>query len=328
MAWKNLTQTSLADALIHEHTAITELDELNQFIDWTEFEVMLQNIHNNPAGEKAWPPLMMFKVLILQSWYNLSDPACEKQLARDLLFRRFINLSLSEAVPDHSTIWRFRNHLNQQELLTPLLNKLNHQLNTQGIIIQTGEVSIIDASVIQAKNNRPKKNVKGDNTQDSEASYNVKTASNGKKTSTYGFKAHINVDEDGFIKTQQLTTGSLHDSNVFTQLMTGQEKEVYADSAYKSQEHDQFLNEKRIKSCVLNRAYRNKPMTEDQKLQNRFSSQVRYIVERTFGSLKLHHGLGQARYLGLARNQARLTLVCIAHNLKKAMNMQSQYGIL
>ena len=143
MAWKNLTQTSLADALIHEHAAITELDELNQFIDWTEFEVMLQNIHNNPA--------------------------CEKQLARDLLFRRFINLSLSDPVPDHSTIWRFRNHLNQHELLTPLLNKLNHQLNTQGIIIQTGEVSIIDASVIQAKNNRLKKNAKGDNTQDSEA---------------------------------------------------------------------------------------------------------------------------------------------------------------
>ena len=322
MAWKNLTQTSLADALIHEHAAITELDELNQFIDWTEFEVMLQNIHNNPAGEKAWPPLMMFKTLILQSWYNLSDPACEKQLARDLLFRRFINLSLSDPVPDHSTIWRFRNHLNQHELLTPLLNKLNHQLNTQGIIIQTGEVSIIDASVIQAKNNRPKKNAKGDNTQDSEASYNVKTASNGKKKSTYGFKAHINVDEDGFIKTQKLTTGSLHDSQLFEELLTGSEKEIYADSAYKSKEHDELLASKRIQNKILYRAYRNNPISEIQKQQNRFASQVRYVVERTFGVLKKYHGLGQARYGGIEKNQARLTLICIAHNLKRAMNVR------
>jgi len=231
-------------------------------------------------------------------------------------------------LPDHSTIWRFRNKLNQEGLLTPLLESLTQQLQAKGVIIKTGEASIIDASVIQAKNNRPNKKANGDNTQDSEASYNVKTASNGKKKSTYGFKAHINVDEDGFIKSEILTTGSLHDSNIFTQLMTGQEKEVYADSAYKSQEHDQFLKEKRIQNKILNRAYRNKPMTDDQKLQNRFFSQVRYVVERTFGSLKLHHGLGQARYMGVARNQARQTLICIAHNLKKAMKMQSQYGVL
>jgi len=60
---------------------------------------------------------MMFKILLLQSWYNLSDPKLENKLARDLMFRRFIDHSLSEGVLDQSTLWRFRNLLNKQSLL-------------------------------------------------------------------------------------------------------------------------------------------------------------------------------------------------------------------
>lgn len=322
MAWKNLTQTSLADAFIHEHQAITELDELNQLIDWKAIESQMSDINNNPMGEKAWPPLMMFKILLLQSFYNLSDPACEKQLARDLLFKRFANLSLNSPVPDHSTIWRFRNNLNKSGLLQVLLDTINDQLNSQGILIQNGQASIIDASVIQAKNNRPNKNAQGENTQDKEATYNVKTGSDGKQKTTYGFKAHINVDEDGFILSQQLTTGSLHDSNVLEQLLSGHEKAVYADSAYKSQKHDALLQGKAIQNNILHRAYRNKPLSEKQKQHNRFASQVRYVVERTFGVLKKYYGLGQARYMGIDRNQARLTISCIAHNLKRAVTIQ------
>ena len=269
---------------------------------------------------------MMFKILLLQSFYNLSDPACEKQLARDLLFKRFVNLSLTDPVPDHSTIWRFRNNLNKSGLLQKLLDNINHQLNTQGVIIKNGQASIIDASVIQAKNNRPHKNAKGENTQDKEASHNVKTASDGKQKTTYGFKAHINVDEDGFILAQTLTTGRLHDSNVFEQLFTGTEEAVYADSAYKSQKHDELLQDKDIQNQILHRAYRNKPLTESQKRHNQFASQVRYVVERTFGVLKQHYGLAQARYMGIKRNQARLTMTCIAHNLKRAVNIQRYYS--
>ena len=326
MAWKNLTQTSLADAFIYQHEALTELDDLNQLIDCKSIESQMNTINNNPMGEKAWPPLVMFKILLLQSFYNLSDPACEKQLARDLLFRRFVNLSLTDPVPDHSTIWRFRNTLNKNGILQKLLDNINHQLNSQGLIIKNGQASIIDATVIQAKNNRPNKNAKGENTQDKDASYNVKTASDGKRKTTYGFKAHVNVDEDGFILSQTLTTGSLHDSNVFEDLLTGSEEAVYADSAYKSQKHDQLLKSKDIQNRVLHRAYRNKPLSEQQKSHNKLASQVRYVVERTFGVLKKYYGLGQARYMGIARNQARLTIICIAHNLKRAVNIQRSYS--
>jgi IS5 family transposase len=325
MAWKSLQQQTLADAFVSEHKAIKELDELNALIDWKSIESKLSEINNKVKGNHAWPPLMMFKVLLLQSWYNLSDPATEKQLARDLLFRRFIDLSLSESVPDHSSIWRFRQKLQEDSLLETLLTEVNRQLVLKGFMIRSGEVSIIDASVIKAQRNRPNKNAQGENTQDPEAGYNVKTASDGKQKTTYGFKTHMNVDEDGFIKDQQLSAGNTHDSQVFEVLLTGTEKEVYADSAYKSEKHDELLASKGIKNKVLERSYRNKKLTDKQKENNRFKSQIRTVVERTFGVLKKYYGLGQARYLGLARNSARVSIMCIAHNMKRALGIKMAF---
>lgn len=322
MAWKNLSQLSLADALVHEHEALKELDDFNELIDWQQIEDELAGLNANPMGEKAWPPLLMFKILLLQSWYNLSDPACEKQLARDMLFRRFIGLSHSDPVPDHSTIWRFRNKLQEETLYERLHENINNQLTEKSLILKAGEVSIIDASVIKAKNNRPNKNAQGESTQDEDASYSTKASSNGKKKTTYGYKAHVNVDEDGYIKSQTLTTAAPHDSNVFEELLSGSEKEVYADSAYKSEKHDELLESKRIKNMVLHKGHRNNPLTEEQKVFNLIASQTRCVVERTFGVLKKYYGLGQARYLGIERNQARLSVICIAHNIKRAVNIQ------
>ncbi len=112
MSWKDLTQTSLSDALVKHHEALEGL----YGIDWRAIAKLMAGIHAKKQGEAAWPPLLMFKALLLQGWYGLSDPGLEKQLARDLMFRRFIKLALSEGVPDHSTIWRFRNTLTQQGL--------------------------------------------------------------------------------------------------------------------------------------------------------------------------------------------------------------------
>lgn len=322
MAWKQLNQMTFVDELIHEHEAIKELDEIHELIDWKQIEKRLININNKETGVRAWPPLMMFKILLLQSFYNLSDPACEKQLARDLLFRRFVCLSLVESVPDHSTIWRFRNQLQELGLLEELFKEINEQLSNRGLLIKNGHASIIDASVVQAKNNRRKKNAAGENTQDPEASYNTKKGADGRQKTTYGFKAHINTDEDGFILAETLTTGKVHDSQVFEELLTGEEAAVYADSAYKSKAHDKVLEKEKIQNGILNRAYRNTPLTDEQKRHNSYASQVRYVVERTFGILKRYYGLAKARYMGIKRNQARLTISCIAYNLKRAVSIQ------
>ena len=176
---------------------------------------------------------MMFKILILQAWYNLSDEALEEQIARDLLFRRFIGLSLSDAVPDHSTIWRFRNLLHTENLLDSLLVQINNHLAKNSLIVATGSVNIIDATVIEEKQCRSKKNKQGTRP---EAAWNVKTASDGRRKSTYGFKLHANTDEDGFIKKMTYTHGNVHDSlhdfGGFEHLLGDRHGQVYADSAY------------------------------------------------------------------------------------------------
>lgn len=322
MAWKNIKQRSLAESMVVIHDAVKELDELNELINWSRVEGHLSHIHTKPRGEKAWPPLLMFKALLLQSWYNLSDPQLEKQLARDLLFRRFVELDLSESVPDHSTFWRFRQILDRYDLLKKLLSEINQQLCEQGLYIKSGEVSIVDASVIEAKQNRPNKNKEGGTTQDSEASWNVKNGSDGKQKSTYGFKAHLNVDEDGLIKSTDYSSGNSHDSNHFTGLLSGQESAVYADSAYQSEKHHHWLSFRGIDNRLTIRAYRNRPLSEKARLFNRLHSGIRSVVERVFGVLKQHYGMEKARYLGLARNRTRFELMCVAHNIKRGLSLQ------
>jgi IS5 family transposase len=270
---------------------------------------------------------MMFKALLLQSWYALSDPALEKQLARDLLFRRFIGLSISESVPDHSTLWRFRQLLEKQNLMTTLLNAINDQLAEQGLYIKAGEVSIIDASVIEAKQCRPHKRADGSSTQDPDAAWNVKAASDGKRKSTYGYKAHINVDEEGLIKALAYTAGNVHDSNHFTTLLKGNESAAYADSAYQSEMHTDWLTARGIENRLIKRAYRNRPLSQEDKVFNQTHAGVRSTVERVFGVLKLHYAMGKARYLGLGRNRTRVELMCIAHNMKRGLSIrQGQFA--
>ena len=152
--------------------------------------------------------------------------------------------------------------------------------------------------------------------------WNVKQGSDGKRKSTYGFKAHANVDEDGFIKATAFTAGNVHDSNNFTDLLSGKESEVYADSAYKSKKHDDWLEDHHIDNKVVERAYRNTPLTPEQKKKNQRNSGTRCTVERVFGVLKLHYGMGQARYLGLARNRIRFGVMCLAYNLRRGANIK------
>ena len=319
MSWKQTAQYSFADALLIEHKSLSKLDDVHEIIDWKQIEKTLSHLYASKRGVPAYPPLMMFKILILQAWYNLSDEALEEQIARDLMFRRFIGLSLSDAVPDHSTIWRFRNLLHTENLLDSLLVQINNHLAKNSLIVATGSVNIIDATVIEAKQCRSKKNKQGDNTQDPEAAWNVKTASDGRRKSTYGFKLHANTDEDGFIKKMTYTPGNVHDSQEFEHLLGDRHGQVYADSAYANKDNDEKLGKENNR--ILHRAYRNTPLTEQQKALNKMYSSVRYVVERTFGLLKLHHGLGKARYMGLARNKTRAHLIAMSHNLKTGMNI-------
>lgn len=133
------------------------------------------------------------------------------------------------------------------------------------------------------------------------------------------------MDEDGFIKKVKVTAGNVHDSQVLEEILTGTEEEAYADAAYTGKKIEDLLKTKKIRNRINQRAYRNKPLSEEQKLFNQLMSGTRYVVERTFGALKRHYGAWKTRFLGLDKNTAWVTGMAIAHNLKKAMGVL--YGL-
>ena len=321
MSHRAYNQMSFADQLLIEHKALFELDELNQMINWQKFSDIISCIHNKKQGNSAFAPILMFKALLLQSWYNLSDVALEKQLARDLMFRRFVGLNLSDSIPDHTTIWRFREALKNEQLFDQLLLEIQDQLAQKSLFIQHGSISIVDASVIEAQRCRPNKDKNGNNTQDQAAGYTSKIFADGQKKSCYGFKAHLNVDEDGFVKAMKFTNASLHDSNIFEELLQSYDEACTADGAYLSKKNGKILAQRNIENLILNRAYRNKPLTPEEKQNNQKISPIRSIVERVFGIFKLHYGMRKSRYLGLERNKMRLGLMCIAYNIKTGLRI-------
>jgi transposase, IS5 family len=250
-----------------------------------------------------------FQSLLLQVWCSLSDPAIKKELARDLLFRRFRNKIESQKS-------------NVVSLYSQLLKNANQQLQNQGLSIAQGEVSIIDASVIEVEQCRTNKDKDGKSTHSPEAEYNVNNGSGGKRKTTYGFKAHINADEDRFIKNAVITADNVHNSSIFECLLAGVELEVCAGSTYKSKKHDYVLKEEHFNSQILERIYRNKPLTNEQKKRNQRRSATRSVVERTFGVLKLDYGMKKARYLSIARNSAQFFMMSMAHNLKRGLSLK------
>ena len=143
-----------------------------------------------------------------------------------------------------------------------------------------------------------------------------------RQKSTYGYKAHMNVDEDGFVKATSYTAGNVHDADCFTELLSSKESSVYADSAYQSKAHRQWLIDRKIDNRIIKRAYRNRPLTQQEKQFNWQHFGVRCTVERVFGVLKQHYGLAKARYLGVRRNQVRCALICVAHNIKRGVSIQ------
>src|SRR5438128_11077106 len=195
MAVRSTGQFSFVDALApHVAGGGGRLDRLHGLVKWYRFEKLLAPLRGGGAGRPAYPPLQMFKILLLQSLYGLSDAETEEALADRLSFRRFTGLTLTDAVPDHSTICRFRNLLIERSLLEKLFAELDRQLDRAGLILRRG--TMLDATVIESSAARPRD---GQEPGDPDARF---TRRQGRSGSSYGYKAHVGVDEgSGLIRT-------------------------------------------------------------------------------------------------------------------------------
>ena len=320
-------QLSLTDYLVPDHAALHDLDGVTSVLNWGRLEGLLAPIYSSGTGRPSYPHGVMLRALLLGVWYQLSDVKLEASLARDLLFRRFCGLRLEDRAPDHSTLSRFRSQLMQHGLLDQLLAEVNAQLTAKSIIIQSGQVSIIDATVVEAHQSRPHKHKDGRSTQDAEAGWSVKQKPDGTMRAVYGYSIHANCDEDGFILKETVTAGNAHDSTQRDALLTGQEAQLYADSAYASAQTDDVLEAANIDNQVQRKGYRNKPLSEADIARNKMIAVTRGRIEAVFGDWKQHRGLHKTRFLGLAKNAVHFALVAIMHNIQKAARFVARYGL-
>src|SRR5438874_1475879 len=114
------------------------LEAIEELVDWTAVDGLLEPVYAAPTGRASYPVLSLFKAVLLGAWHGLGDPELEAALSDRLSFRRFAGLALDEAVPDHSTLWRFRDELQRRGLAEGLFAEVNRQLEGKGLVVKAG----------------------------------------------------------------------------------------------------------------------------------------------------------------------------------------------
>lgn len=315
MAHKNLSQASFTDLMINLKTGLNEsLDKVNKLVDWKPIEKLLAVIYNSVRGPKSYPPLTLFKALLIQTWYDLSDYQLEEALDDRLSFRRFIGLGGSDSVPDHSTFSVYRSQLREMQLMEEVFDEINRQLDMQGQIIRKG--TIVDATLVEAAAKKPDQKDNGEagtSKVDKDAEWVCKGAKR-----YFGYKAHMSVDSNkGFILKARLTNAKRFEGHELEKILPDKPEWVFADKAYESKNNDLLLRTKGIKNGIMRKAARYIKLESVHRLRNRLISKTRQKIEKTFGTLKRWYGYTKVRYLGLKRNELQMFLLCISFNLKK-----------
>jgi IS5 family transposase len=314
----------MAEAFMHPSVGRNrKLEELFGWLEWDGLERVLAGLRPGRRGAPPYPPLLMFKALLLQQWYGLSDPGLEEALCDRMSFRRFVGLSADQAGPDHSTLWRFRQALSAQGLDQAAFEVVNGQLDRAGLIVRQG--TLIDASLIPAASRPPRK----PRPEETPAGASLLVGAPGEPDAdwtsrggkrTFGYKAHIAVDKgSNIIRRVMMTPASINDTTPADALIMGDEREVWADKAYDSHARRDALKARKVKNRIMRRGNKHHPQTHWCKLRNDLIGKVRGRVETAFAILKRHYRHGRARYLTLLRNHSDFVLACIAMNMRKAI---------
>ncbi len=313
MAVKRTGQLSFVEALMPAGWGRNErLDRLVELVKWYRFEKLLGGLRDEGPGRPGYLPLAMFKALLLQSLYGLSDQELEAALFDRLSFRRFVGLSLEDEVPDHTTLCRFRNRLIERGLLAKLFAELDRQLDKAGVILKRG--TMLDATLIETgAASRPK----GDAAPvDPDAGF---ASRSGKPGSTYGYKAHVGVDQgSGLIRSVITTPANVNDTTPADDLIRGDERAVWGDAAYHTHARERALKARGVKARLMRRPNKHHPKLPPRLARyNRLIARRRAAVETTFATFKRRMGLTAIRYIGLTKAHAQILLAAMAFNLRR-----------
>ena len=320
-----------------EDMRLSELEEhgdplltLKELIPWEKFRKQLQKVFTTqPKGPGCRPPydyVMMFKILVLQRLYNLSDSQMQYQIMDRLSFMRFLCLNLNDRVPDEKTIWLFRETLTKSGKMEMLFEEFRSFLLEKGVIATNG--SIVDASFVEAPKQRNKKEendqIKVGNVakewpenkirqKDVDARWVAKA-----RQRHFGYKNHIKIDKKSkFIHRYKVTSAATHDSQVLDELLTKEDShhELYADSAYSGNPIKEILKAKKIRNRIHEKGYRGSPLSEKQKERNKKKSRIRARVEHVFGCIVNSMKGNFIRSIGIKRAETIIGMTNLTYNM-------------
>lgn len=315
------------------------LHRLSQGIDFEKFRGLLEGkllkVAKGAGGRPAYDYVMMFKILILQRYFNLSDDQVEFQICDRISFMLFLGLTISDDVPDSKTVWNFREQVVDLDLVGDLFTLFISELESLGLILNEGK--IIDASFIEVpkqRNSRDEnKEIKEGNIpdgffenknkleqKDTDARWTKKN-----NNSYYGYKNHAKVDSKSKIVVgYKVTDASVHDSKEILDLIDEKDvnQELYADSAYVGEDLHQALEKKGVILKIHEKGFKNSPLTETQKANNKVKSSTRVRVEHVFGFMENSMNGMNLEYIGFNRIQAAVGLMNLTYNMFRKIQLQ------
>jgi len=328
------------DLRLSKLTALGDpMERLARGVDFEVFRKLLtEGLHKEPVGQGGRPPYdYVLKVLVLQRYYNLSDDQVEFQVNDRMSFMRFLDLTISDDVPDSRTVRHFRERLTDLGLIDKCFALFLAELEKLGLVVHEGR--IVDASFVEAPRQR---NSKEDNKiikeggipesiaghaprkaqKDVEARW---TKKNG--VSFYGYKNHVKTDSGSKLILRYATTdASVHDSQALDGLLDkgeDQDHPLFGDSAYVGKEQERTIEKAGMKSRVHEKGYRNKSLTPDQKASNREKSKVRARVEHVFGFMEMSMNGMYVQVIGKARVHAMNGLMNLTYNMFRSLQLQA-----
>ena len=262
------------------------LERLLEVVNFEAFRYRLEKAIKRSAGSKGGRPpydlVLMFKILVLQTLYTLSDEQTEFMIRDRLSFMRFLGLGMKDPVPDATTIWLFREHLTQAEAMDKLFARFDKVLTEKGYLAMSGQ--IMDASIVAAPKQR---NTDGEKQaikegripegwedkpakrrqKDVDARWTVKFSKAKPRADdrprrdlaipAFGYKNHISTDKrHGLIRKWTVTDAAAHDGARLPELLdkNNTASNVWADTAYRSKKNETHMAKNGFVSQVLNRA--------------------------------------------------------------------------
>lgn len=286
----------------------SSLDELSNLIDWTAIERHVSLISCAAKGEPAWPPLALFKAMLLAVWYDLSDVKLAEALDDRASFRRFCGFSASEPTPERTAFVRFRKALVDHKLDKPLFEAITGQLKAKAIRVKTG--TLVDATIIASASE-----------DDGEAHW-VKHKG---KPAVHGFKAHVGADADTALVEQiAVTPANINDGKAGPAALPDNPGEVFADSAYRGNHFGDAVRARGGTPHIVATGMWGRDEAETLArlaAWNQPIHRIRGRIEKIFGTWKRSYGLRRMRWRGLAKAAAQIRLTAIAYNLRRTLTI-------